>query len=179
MIFVCTPRSFLRVRTASLSFESRCEHARSRTKLEALVERRAPEQALHTTRGENFALSFVLSCRRARRHPHRPFSIFFHLGPISRRYVKSLTTLGRPKTLCTGALEAFWTVDRGSTLETSPTVCRRTPDSGVERTRKLDPCGLWQHFPSRSALVAVPLTSVDVGCPVPSGDGFVLRDSAE
>ena len=78
-----------------------------------------------------------------------------------------------------GALETFWTVDRGSALVTSPTVCRRTPDLWRRTGSQIGPCGLWDYFPSRSALVAVPRTSVDVGCPAPSGDGLVLRDSAE
>ena len=144
-ILVCIPRSLLRVRTASLSLESHCAHASSTTKLEALVERRAPEQALHTTRGENFALSSALSSRRARRHPHRPSSIFYHLRPISRRHVKSLTILGRPKTPCTGALEAFWTVDHGSALVTSTAVCRRTPDLWRRTGSQIGP--LWTLGP--------------------------------
>ena len=94
---------------------------------------------------KNFALSSALSCRRARRRPHRPSSIFSRFGPISRRNAKSLTILGWPKTTCTSALEAFWTVDHGSALVTSPTVCRRTPDLWRRTGSQIGP--LWTLGP--------------------------------
>ena len=91
---------------------------------------------------KHFALSSALSCRRARRRPYRPSSVFSRFGPISRRNANSLIIIGRPRTTRTDALEAFPTVDRGSALVTPAlAVCRRTPDLWRGTSSQIGP--LW------------------------------------